>query len=239
MILAVLLLVGATFRPASPTVGDPVTIEFPAPVKLEPSRDFEVISNDGKRVVVRTFAPKPFDVRGTMNGAPIRVRIPVASVLKAKDTMDPAPLAAPREVPYPRGAFVAIAIAAVAAVLAWAFALLRARKKVAAPVLPAQSPQERFRAAVLALQKTRSWGRLADETRVYLAATRPQISTDLTTTELVPRLRSHEAFVAHILHQGDVEKFSQHKPAADDFDEAARKALGLLPLPTAPSELAS
>lgn len=238
MILALLLLVGATFRPAAPTVGDPVTIDFPAPVKLEPSRDFEVLSNDGRRIVVRTFAPKPFEVRGTMNGAPVRVRIPVTSVLKPNDPMTPAPLAAPRPVPYARAPFIAIAIAALAAVLAWTFALLRARKKSAAPAVPAQSPEERFRAAVLASQTTRSWGRLADETRLYLAATRPRISTDLTTTELVPRLAAREQFVAHILRQGDIEKFSRRKPDADDFDEAAQRALELVPSPVAPSEVA-
>ncbi len=227
MILALLLLVGTTFRPAAPTVGDLVTIDFPAPVRLEPSTDFEVVSNEGKRVVVRTFAPKPFDVRATMNGAPVRVRIPVTSVLKANDTMSPAPLAAPRQMPYPRGPFGALALAAVTAGVAWVLVLLRARKKVVAPAVPALSPQDRFRAAVLALQSTRSWGRLADETRVYLAATRPQISTDLTTTELVPRLGEQEAFVAHILRQGDVEKFSQRKPDATDFDAAARRALEL------------
>ncbi|HEX7830344.1 MAG TPA: hypothetical protein VF787_11850 [Thermoanaerobaculia bacterium] len=227
MILAVLLLVGATFSPKSPTIGDLVTIEFPAPVKLEASRDYEVISSEGKRVVVRTFTPKPFDVRGTMNGAPVRVTIPVASVIKPGDLMSPAALVAPRPTAYPRGPFIAIAIAALVAILAWVLVFVKAKKRVAKPVLPPMSAEERFRKAVLELQMTRSWGRLADATRVYLSATRPDISTDLTTTELVPRLRDQEKFVAHILRQGDVEKFSRRKPDANDFDEAAKKALEL------------
>jgi hypothetical protein len=231
MIVAVLLLVGATlsptFSPKSPTIGDLVTIEFPAPVTLEASRDYEVISNEGKRVVVRTFAPKAFEVRGTMNGAPVRVTIPVASVIKPGDAMNPAPLAAPRATAYPRRPFIAIAIAALVAVLAWVLVFVTARKRVAKPVLPPLSAEERFRKAVLELQMTRSWGRLADATRVYLSATRAHISTDLTTTELVPRLRDQEKFVAHILRQGDVEKFSRHKPDANDFDEAAKQALEL------------
>jgi hypothetical protein len=238
MIVAALLLVAATFQPPAPTVGDPVTITFPAPVTLAPSTDYEVISNDGNRVVVRTFAPKAFDVRGTMNGAAVRVTIPIKSVLKANDPMNPAPLAAPRPMPYPRGPFIAMAIGALAAVLAWTFVLLRARKKVAAPVVPALTAEERFRAAVAAVQQTRSWGNLADATRLYLAATRPQISTDLTTTELVPRLPERERFVAHILRQGDVEKFSRRKPDASDFDDAARQALELVRTARSPVEAA-
>ncbi|HEX7808014.1 MAG TPA: hypothetical protein VF608_04810, partial [Thermoanaerobaculia bacterium] len=109
----------------------------------------------------------------------------------------------------------------------WVLVFVKAKKPVAKPVLPPMSAEERFRKAVLELQMTRSWGRLADATRVYLYATRPHISTDLTTTELVPRLRDQEKFVAHILRQGDVEKFSRRKPDANDFDEAAKKALEL------------
>jgi hypothetical protein len=115
---------------------------------------------------------------------------------------------------------------------------VRARRKVAAPVILALSAEERFRAAVAGVQQTRSWGKLADATRMYLAATRPQISTDLTTTELVPRLPERERFVAHILRQGDVEKFSRRKPDANDFDDAARQALELVRTTRAPAEAA-
>ncbi|HEX2832347.1 MAG TPA: hypothetical protein VHW00_04990 [Thermoanaerobaculia bacterium] len=239
MILAILFLVssmGATFTPPSPTVGDLVTIDFPAPVQLQPSREYEVVSNEGKRIVVRSFTPKPFVINATMNGSPIHLTIPVHSVLKTNDPMTLAPLAAPRAMPYSRRPFLAIALAALAALVVWALVAWRAKKRVDAPLLPIQNADERFRAAVLALQTTRSWGRLADATRVYLAATRPHISTDLTTTELVPRLRAQEQFVAHILRQGDVEKFSTHKPDANDFDEAARLALALVP-PAAPAEV--
>jgi hypothetical protein len=234
MILAILLLAGVSFSPPSPTVGDLVTIDFPAAVQLQPSRDFEVVSNEGKRIVVRTFAPKPFVVNATINGVPVHVTIPVRSVLQANDPMSPAPLAAPRAMPYPRRPFVATGVAALAAALVWLLVVIRAKKRVEAPVQPQLSPEERFRAAVLALQPTRSWGKLADATRGYLAATRPHISIDLTTTELVPRLREQEQFVAHILRQGDVEKFSKRKPEASDFENAAQRALELLPKAEAP-----
>lgn len=236
MILAALLLASVTFRPAAPTVGDPVTIDFAAPVKVEPSPSYEIVSQEGKRVVVRTFVPKPFDVRGTMNGTPFQVRIPVKSVLQQGDSMNPAPLAPPRAMPYPREPFIAIAIAAFAAIVAWLFAFLRARKRREAPVAPMQSPEERFRAAVASMRERPSWARLADETRLYLASTRPQLSKDLTTTELASRLASHENFVAHILREGDIEKFSKRKSEASDFDESAIRALQLIPVAQEPAE---
>lgn len=227
MILALLLLAGVTIRPAAPAVGDLVTIDFPARAELAASADYEIVTQEGKRVVVRTFAPKPFAVRGTMNGEVFEVRVPVRSVLQPNDPMTPAPLAPPRPLPYPREPFIAIAVAALAAALAWTLVLLRARKKTSVPAVPAQTAEERFRAAVAAIAATRSWGRLADATRHYLAATRPGISPDLTTTELVPRLREEERFVAHILRQGDFEKFSRRKPGPEDFDEAVRRVLEL------------
>ncbi len=228
MILAILLLVSATYAPPSPTVGELVTIEFPSAVQLQPSRDYEVVSNEGKRIVVRTFTPKPFVVNATINGAPIHVTIPIHSVLKANDPMNVAPLAQPRVVPYPRMPFVAIGIAVLLAMIAWALVFLRAKKRIEEEARSLQSPEERF---VAALQAARSWGKLADATRAYLAATRPYISTDLTTTELVPRLREQEKFVAQILRQGDIEKFSKRKPELDEFDDAARRVLELVPKP--------
>src|SRR5688572_30216167 len=119
MILAALLLatVTATFHPPQPKVGDLITVEFAAPVVLDESRDFEVVSRQGRRVVVRTFTPKPFVLSGVVGG---NVRftnliVPVGSVLKRGDAMKPAPLAPPVKIPYAREPFIAIAIAAACA----------------------------------------------------------------------------------------------------------------------------
>ena len=112
MILALLLAAGVTFQPAAPTVGDPVTITFPARVTLEKAQNYEVLSNDGTHVVVRTFLPAEFEVRGTAEGQPVRVRIPVKSVLGKGDLLAPAPLTPPRPLPYPRAPFVFIGLAA-------------------------------------------------------------------------------------------------------------------------------
>ena len=109
----------------------------------------------------------------------------------------------------------------------WAYVILRAKRAPAVVEIPSESATDRFRRALLEAQAARSWGRLADETKRYLAATRPGISRDLTTTELVPRLAENETFVAGILRRGDLEKFSEYKPDVDDLDEAARRALEL------------
>jgi hypothetical protein len=220
--ILVLALVTATFSPPAPTVGDPITITFSEPVKIAPSPDYEILSQQGTRVVVRTFVPKPFVVNG--------VKIPVHSVLKQGDDMKPAPLTPPRASPYPRAPFLAIAIAALIAIAAWLTAWLLSRRavRVVEPPIPAS---ERYRRAVVALREDPSrahrWAALADATRAYLAESRANLSSDLTTTELVPRLPEHERVVAEILRQGDAEKFSREGAPQRDFNEVAERALEL------------
>jgi len=236
MILAALLLatVTATFNPPQPKVGDLITIDFAAPVTLDQSQDFEVVSRQGNRVVVRTFAPKPFVLSGVVGG---NVRftnliVPVGSVLKQGDDLKPAPLVPPVAIPYARAPFIAIAIAAACALLAWAAVWWRSkRKELVAPRIVI-APDERFRRAVLALRENDAhpnrWAALADETRSYLAATRPRLGSDLTTTELLPRLAEEERVVADILHAGDYEKFSPYGTPVASFDDVATRALDSL-----------
>lgn len=234
MILAALALVTATFQPAPPTIGDPITLEFSAPVVLDASSDFEVVSTQGKRIVIRTFQPKPLVLGGVVGGN-IRFQnliIPVRSVLAPNDDLKPAPLVPPKPVPYPRAPFVAILIAALCALAAWAAVRARSRRKaeVIEPV-DVRTPEERYREAVLALREDsthpRRWAALADATRAYLAATRPAFGNDLTTTELVPLLQENERVVVDILRQGDLEKFSRRGPQPKDFSEVASQALEL------------
>ena len=224
--------VTASIQPAAPKVGDLITIEFAEPVTLDRSPDFEVVSRAGKRVVVRTFQPKPFVLSGTVGKERFEnVVVPVKSVLAPDDSMTPAPLAPPVEVPYPRAPFIAIAIAAFAAIAAWAAVWWRAKHAVAPAIAqPVLSPEERFRNAVLALRRNgahpRRWAALADETRALLAATR-QLGKELTTYELVPRLSEHDAVVVDILRHGDYEKFAPAGTPQADFEEVAQRALVL------------
>lgn len=232
MILAILAVVTVSFQPPVPKVGDLITIDFAAPVTLDPSTEYEVVSRSGGRVVVRTFTPKPFALSGVTGNVRFRnLQVPVQSVLQPNDPLAPAPLVPPRDVPYPRAPFVAIALAALCALAVWLllWRRSRARLEVMQPAEALLAPEERFRRAVLALRQNaahpKRWARLADETRAYLAATRPQLPSDLTTTELVPRLSERDRVVIDILRQGDREKFSPRGAEPADFEEVAHRAL--------------
>lgn len=241
--ILVLALVTATLHPAQPAVGDHITVTFPAPVVLDASPSYTVVARAGNRVVLQTFEPKPFTISGTMGSVRFRnMRVPVRSVLKQGDDMLPAPLAPPREVAYPPALFIAIGVVvlcAIAAVLAlWWW---RTRKRAPAVVEPPLSADERFRRAVTTLRANPTyahrWAALANETRAFLAATRPHLGTDLTTTELLRRLGEEAELVREILRQGDLEKFSPRGAPARDFDELAMRALELAPVQT--TELAA
>jgi hypothetical protein len=214
--IPILLLVTATFRPPAPTVGDLITIDFRQPVVINPSPQFEIVSQRGSRVVIRTFEPKPFAISGRTGDIAFRnMFVPVRSVLAPKDNLTPAPLKPPLAEPYPRLPFVLIGIAALMAIGAWvAVVKLDRQEAIVEPVVP---PVERFRTSVAA---ARNWSQLADAVREYLAA------TTLTTTELLGRTDS--ATVAEILRQGDLEKFSPWGPRPADLAALKRRALELI-----------
>lgn len=231
----VLAAITATAHPSPAKVGDLITLEFAAPVTLDASPDFEVVSRQGTHVVVRTFQPRPFAVSGTTGGTRFRnLRVPVTSVLKQNDPLTPAPLAPPVDVPYPRGPFIALAIAALLAAATWFAVRWRSRHvATASEPVPALAPDERYRRAILALRGNRAhprrWADLADETRAFLAATRPALGKELTTTEIVARLAEEDRVVEDILRYGDIEKFapSGTSPLAE-FDAVAQQALTLI-----------
>jgi hypothetical protein len=229
--IAILLLISATFHPAQPSVGDLITVDFEqAPVVLKASSDYELVSQQGKRVVIRTFKPRPFALSGVSGDVAFRnMIVPVRSVIAPNDQMAPAPLKPPRAEPYERLPFIAIGIAALAAAVAW-YAAMRMSKRT--PVVkPAMAtllpPDERFRRAVellLSRPQPLRWAGLADAVRAYLAAT-SAISVDMTTTEVLGVLNRDE--IATILKTGDIEKFSTDEVSRDDFEAIARRALEL------------
>lgn len=228
-----LLVVTATFQPATPTVGDPITIQFEQRVTLDPSEEYEVISQDGPTVVVRTFRPEPFDMAGVAGRIRFRrLTIPVTSVLASEDELEPAPLKPPAETPASKRPLWFIGGAAAVAALAWLAALLLARRAMApVVVVPQLDPAEQFRLTVDQLRRNRArpgrWADLADATRRYLAATDPALPLELTTTEVL--VRSSRDSIDSILHQGDLEKFSPWGAPAAEFDEIASRALELIP----------
>ena len=219
MIALVFLL--ATFTPSSPAIGDLITIDFGRPTTVKPSPDYEIVSRAPARVVVRTFTPRPVVVH-TSEG---EVVIPIRSVLAPDDKLVPAPLRPPQELPRSWTPWIAIAIAAFCAALAWMLVFLRrTRRVVVTRTVPAD---ERFRNAVLAAAKSpRPWAALADATREYLAATHPDLGAELTTEELLARTEIANA-LRPILRQGDLEKFSPWGAEPADFDAVAASALEL------------
>src|ERR1043165_267727 len=165
----------ATIHPAEPTVGDPIAIDFPAPVALDPSPRYEIVSQHGAHAVVRTFEAKPFAVSGRMGNVTFKnLVVPVRSVLKAKDAMTPAPLIAPRREAFPMSVMIAIAV--VVALIAMVVATLLRRRKKPAVVVAEVPPAERFRAAVLALRDddVMRWSKFA--TDIALSGDIPTLS---------------------------------------------------------------
>jgi hypothetical protein len=221
---ALLFLLITTFEPAKPTIGDPVTITFASPTTVEPSADYEVISRGGNAVVIRTFVPHTIAVNGRAADGPVSVIIPIHSVLKPDDKLEPAPLKPPRPEPWPRLPFVAIGIAALAAIAAWAALAMLAKRRLPKPVIVVV-PSDEFRRRVRALRPDapKRWATLADIIRAYLAAVRSDLGAELTTSELLSRV-DHPA-LAQILRQGDLEKFSPWGAAPADFEAISTQAL--------------
>ena len=223
--IPILLLVTATFRPPAPTVGDLITIDFQQAVTLDRSPQYEIVSQRGSRVVIRTFEPLPFTISGRVGDVLFRnMVVPVHSVLKPRDNLAPAPLRPPLAERYPKVPFVILGIAAFLAIVSWAAVVVLERRAAAARApKPAIPPAERFRAAVIA---SRRWSELADALREYLAAT-TELGKDLTTTEVLGRTSS--STISEILRQGDLEKFSPWGARPGNFAAAANRALDLLP----------
>jgi len=215
MIAILLFAVTATFHPAAPTVGDLITIDFPQPVTLDRSPQYEIVTQHGKRVVIRTFEPKPFAISGRTDGIAFRnMIVPVRSVLKPRDNLAPAPLKPPKREPYPMLPFVLIGVAALLAIAAWAAVVwLAKRRKMPKAVI---APAERFRNAVA---RARSWAELADAVREYIDA------TTLTTTYVLEKNSS--AALEEILRQGDLEKFSPWGAKPGDLRTLKQQALEL------------
>jgi hypothetical protein len=221
---ALVLLLITTFQPPKPAIGDPITITFASPTTVDPSADYEVISRNGNSVVIRTFVPHTISVNTHSAEGPVSVMIPIHSVLKPDDKLEPAPLKPPKLEPWPRLPFIAIGIAALAAIAAWVAVLLLAKRSVPTihiVVAPADEFLRRLR--TLRPDAPKRWATLADIVRAYLAAVRDDLGAELTTSELLARV-DHPP-IAQILRQGDLEKFSPWGATPGDFDAIASQAL--------------
>ncbi|HXI14113.1 MAG TPA: hypothetical protein VNM92_15930 [Thermoanaerobaculia bacterium] len=216
-----------SISPDRPTVGDRITLRFPSDpsdrLRLEPSPGYEIVSVSGNTAVVRSFQPGEIVVRGDIrNAAGARtfdgVRITIASVLAADDKLEPAPLASPISPEESRTAVVAVGVAAIAAAIAWtALVILLRRQQVTGTVPITQSPAEEYRAVLERLSGAGGAAlsiELADATRRYLARLNDRFSLDLTSRQLVTKLKTGQIMkaaspnVSQLLHAGDLAKFA-------------------------------
>jgi hypothetical protein len=134
---------------------------------------------------------------------------------------------------------VAIGVAVFVAIVAWTAVVIVSKRRVPKPRIVIV-PAEAFRSRVLALRGNTPmrWAGLADAVRAYLAAVRPDLGAELTTAELLSRIEDETAgepsavqpssrrrYVATILRQGDLEKFSPWGASTANFDEVLNQAL--------------
>jgi hypothetical protein len=206
LLLFLLAPLRAEIRPAAPTVGDPIAIHFAvAPnerVVVTPSPDYEIVSADRDRVVVRTFRPEPFKLHGVIAGPagtrrfddlPIKTR----SVLKPNESLAPSPLEPPRREPWPKLPFVVGGLVLLAIVAAIALYIRRRRRRpqLAPEAIPLDPPEVEFRKtlAALAASNIPRWAELADATRRYLGRVAPELGPELTTAQLLNAARLSNA----------------------------------------------
>lgn len=248
LMLIAITAVPVRFSPASPTIGDVVTVEVRHPnVAFAESEGIELVEAAGSRARLRMMRPGlqtvRFDVTAAARTVRLAFNVTVASVLAPDDALKPAPLAPPEPVPYPRAAWAAIAFAAGAAIVSWAALVMlhRRRRAHAAPITaqPVLSPREEFEVELHALagrtDRAAAIG-LANATRQYLAAVDASLPLELTTSELLARLGGRLAAVPKILRAGDRAKFAPWPASADPhLVEEARQ----LPLEYEVEEVAS
>ncbi|MHB0969012.1 MAG: hypothetical protein ACYC7A_14605 [Thermoanaerobaculia bacterium] len=241
LILAAVLQVTRT--PPAPTIGDTVSIAFPADVRevtFDDRDGLEIVSRNGNRAVVRIFRVGPMRLQGCLTHADGRrvrfhsLEIPVHSVLKAGDSEEPSPLAPPLPLPDDRRPWIAVACAAGAALLAWTALLLLKRRRPA--TILSTSPGDELLAALEAA------ARLADrDARLIAAADAVRRFLDgvgaapraLTSGELATVLREHGVagrpveIVEQLLRAADAAKFSPWGSEVED-DRAIMSEAGAI-----------
>ncbi|MGK2857219.1 MAG: hypothetical protein ACSLFQ_08435 [Thermoanaerobaculia bacterium] len=251
MILALLIALVASqlsVSPATPTVGDAITLRMRGePFEVRPSAEFEIVSASPNEVVIRSFRPGPLRVEYAVRvpgelPASGAAEIEIVSVLAPDDKLEPAPLRPPKPLPRDDRAWIAIAVAAGVAALLWlALALLlRSRATAVLPGVPAfEDPADTFRAALERIRSLRDgeakWVALSGATRVYLAATDPSLGVELTSSELLVAMRrsgrpnEETAAIESILRGGDWTKFSPFGPPRVEIASLVEDALALVP----------
>jgi len=217
--LALLMAFAVPVRPAQPTVGALITVDFSSQgkaVELDAlPTDVELVSKNGPRITLRAFAAGKFAISGVVkrDREAIRFRnlpVEVTSVLTAADDLKPAPLAPPKPLGEGRLPWMLVAVAVMLAIGSWWWLLTR---RAAVAIESRAAEQE-----LLAL--LREWpagrvddpflARLSDATRRYVASHDSRVAESMTTREILLRLTDQriERALRDILELGDQAKFA-------------------------------
>lgn len=217
--LALLLAFSVPVRPAQPTVGALITVDFSregSDVVLDPlPAEVEQVSKNGPRITLRAFAAGKFMLSGVVKREREAIRfrnlpVEVKSVLAAADDLKPAPLAPPKLLEEQRPPWILVGFAALLALGSWWWLLTRTD---ALRFESRASEQE-----LLALLSNWPAGRvddpflarLSDATRRYVAAHDSRVAESMTTREILLRLTDErtEKALRDILQLGDQAKFA-------------------------------
>lgn len=248
-LLLLSLLPAIRTMPPHPTVGDTVVVELPVDtgyqVSVDPSSDFELVAISENRVTLRSFKPGAVTLSTRLSRPgqlPVTqtFSVQIESVLKKNDRLQPAPLKPPRPLVSASAPFRILGAAAGVAALLWAILFFAARRRpsreaeVPAPLLSADAELTRALDRISAAEKSDTrWVELAEALRRYLARTKPELGSELTTSELLMRYSSvaHAAelsLLRSILSEGDWVKFSGKPRRRDDHDVVAMAARALV-----------
>jgi len=211
--------------PKSPTVGDLIRLEFAAGsagrVLLDPSPEFEIVSQRGGEVVIRSFRPGPVSIAGRLlaDGRAVEFRnltLDIRSVLAPGDPLRPAPLRPPLPLPLDRRADWWLGGMAAAAALIWAGVFIRHRPRARMKEVPPLPAREEFIESVERARREKTVDFLlilSDAVRRYFARSDPRLGRELTRTEFLDAISrtlpaAQLAIVSAILSQADWLKFS-------------------------------
>jgi hypothetical protein len=229
-----------------PTVGDPVFVDLGRSegesITIAPPEGIEIDRETESGVVVRSFRPGTVSLDAiltseTGQSRSITRQIEIMSVLHPDDDLEPAPLSPPLPLSRNRGAWTAIATAAVGAAVVWILLLLaprpRTRSEAAVMSPSAELIQTVERIRRLPPSDARL-ARVADAVRRFLFRVDPALRRSLTSAELLARIRQRrepiDAVVRDVLEEGDYAKFSPWGGRAAKFDDVAEEATRLASL---------
>lgn len=232
--------------PKAPTVGDLIRLEFATGsggrALLDPAPEFEIVSQRGGEVVIRSFRPGPLALTGRLlsGGRAIEFRnlaIEIHSVLAPGDALRPAPLRPPLPLPHDRRVEEWLGAIAAAAALLWIGVFFRHRRRTRAEAAPPLPAREEFIEAIERARKEESDDFLlilSDAVRRYFARTDDRLGRELTRTEFLEAIgriipAEQIPIVSSVLSQADWLKFSGSRTVPADRNLIDR-ALELLPV---------